>query len=49
MINRLTHVSLIVDDYDEAVEWYTKTLGLELRGDHAYGEGYRFVTVGVKG
>ena len=49
MITKLTHVSLVVEDYDEAIEWYTNKLGLELRGDNTYGEGYRFVTMGVEG
>ena len=43
------HKGVLVDDYDEALRWYTEKLGLELRMDGAMGEGYRFVTVGVKG
>ncbi len=49
MITGITHVSVLVDDYDEALQWYTENLGLEPRMDGAMGEGYRFVTVGVKG
>ncbi len=49
MIPGITHVSVLVDDYDEALQWYTENLGLEQRTDGAMGEGYRFVTVGVRG
>ena len=49
MITGITHVSVLVDDYDEALQWYTEKLGLEPRMDGAMGEGYRFVTVGVRG
>ena len=49
MITGITHVSVLVDDYDEALEWYTEKLGLEPRMDGAMGEGYRFLTVGVRG
>ena len=49
MITRLANVSVVVNDYDEAIEWYTQVLGLELRMDGSMGGDYRFVTVGVKG
>ena len=49
MITGLTHASVIVEDYDKALTWYTEKLGLELRNNAAFGEGYRWVTVGVKG
>ena len=49
MITTMTHVTLVVEDYDDAIRWYTDMLGLELRGDDTFGEGNRFVTVGVKG
>lgn len=50
MIDRLTHISLLVKDYDEAFQWYTQKLGLELRDDPGeYAPGYRWLTVGVKG
>ena len=49
MITSLANVSLLVKDYDEAILWYTETLGLELRMDRSMGGDYRFVTVGVKG
>ena len=42
-------MTLLVKDYDEAIQWYTEKLGLELRMDGSMGGDYRFVTVGVKG
>jgi predicted enzyme related to lactoylglutathione lyase len=52
MISSLTHVSLPVLDYDEALGWYTEKLGLEIRDNvemNEYGSGYRWLTVGVPG
>ena len=49
MITSLANVSLLVKDYDEAIQWYTDKLGLELRMDGSMGGDYRFVTVGVTG
>ena len=49
MITKLTHATLVVEDYDDAIKWWTENLGLELRMDGEMGEGHRFVTVGVKG
>ena len=48
MTIRLTHATLLVDDYDDAIKWWTEIFGLELRMDNEFGEG-RFVTVGAKG
>ena len=49
MLTGLANVSVIVKDYDQAIQWYTEVLGLELRMDGSMGGDYRFVTVGVKG
>ena len=49
MIRKLANVSLAVRDYDEAIQWFTDKLGLELRMDGSMGGDYRFVTVGVHG
>ena len=49
MITSLANVTLIVQDYDDAMRWYVDNLGLELRMDGSMGGDYRFVTVGVKG
>lgn len=51
-IESVSIVPIIVDDVDEAIEFYTETLGFELRMDETFelegGEG-RWVTVGIPG
>jgi predicted enzyme related to lactoylglutathione lyase len=49
MIKALTHTGILIQDYDEALQWYTQTLGLELRNNSEYGSCHRWVTVGVPG
>lgn len=49
MITKLANVTLMVEDYDVAIQWFTEKLGLELRMDGSMGGDYRFVTVGVTG
>ncbi|WP_091741279.1 VOC family protein [Marininema mesophilum] len=49
MLNKLAHVCIVVRDYDEAIQWYTEKLGLELRSDNPFGNGYRWVTLGTGG
>ena len=49
MITKITHATLLVEDYAAAIGWYTEKLGLELRMDNSFGDGGRFATVGVKG
>lgn len=44
MLTKLLHVSVPVGDYDEALKWYTEKLGLEVRKDNTFGEGFRFLT-----
>jgi catechol 2,3-dioxygenase-like lactoylglutathione lyase family enzyme len=48
MLKRLTHVNLWVHDQDEALAFYTKKVGFEVRDDVTLAEfgGYRFLTVG---
>jgi len=48
MIQRLSHVTLYVLNQDEALEFYTKKLGFEVRTD-ARLEGFRWLTVGPRG
>lgn len=45
MISRVTHVTVLVADIDEAIEWYTSTFGFELRNDEEFAPGMRWVTV----
>ena len=44
-VTRITHVTVLVEDVDEALEWYTETLGFEKRADEEFGENARWVTV----
>jgi catechol 2,3-dioxygenase-like lactoylglutathione lyase family enzyme len=45
MNQRLTHVALVVADYDEAIDWYTKKLGFKLIEDTLLSEVKRWVLV----
>lgn len=49
MIRKLTHVTVIVPDYDEALDYYVNTLGFVKHTDAAFGDGMRWVTVAPKG
>lgn len=45
MIEKLDAVGMFVRDIDEALAWYTETLGLETQIDETY-DSHRFVIVG---
>lgn len=48
MFTDISHVMIVVDDQDEALDYYTETLGFELRDDIPYdddGNDMRWVTV----
>ena len=45
----LTLTSLVVNDYDEAIAFYTGALGFELRADEDRGNGKRWVVVAPPG
>lgn len=45
MISRLIRVTILVRDYDEALQFYRDQLGFESRADFAFGQGMRWVTV----
>jgi len=51
MLKQLTHVNVWVHDQDEALEFYTKKLGMEMRDDVTVPEmgNFRWLTVGVPG
>jgi catechol 2,3-dioxygenase-like lactoylglutathione lyase family enzyme len=51
MLKTLTHVGVWVHDQDEALEFYTKKLGMEIRDDVSLPElgGFRWLTVGPVG
>ena len=49
---RITEIGTVivpVSDQDRAIEFYTETLGFELRGDSPYGDGDRWVEVAPAG
>ncbi len=50
MIIRVTHVSLLVRDQEEALQWYTEKLGFEKRMDGPFPEGKgRWLTIAPAG
>ena len=48
-MNSLFQISLLVDDYDEAIHFYTEVLGFELLEDTKLSETKRWVRVQPKG
>ena len=42
---RLSLTALLVRDYDEAIDWYTKVLGFRLARDEDQGGGKRWVVI----
>ncbi len=49
MITKLSHITLIVRDQDEALAWYIDKLGFEKRVDSEFGPGFRWLTVAPRG
>jgi catechol 2,3-dioxygenase-like lactoylglutathione lyase family enzyme len=49
MNQRIVHIALVVDDYDKAIEFYTRRLGFELIEDTVMSETKRWVLVAPKG
>ena len=48
MIQRLSHVTLFVNNQDDAKNFYVNKLGFEVRTDHTMDNGFRWLTVGPK-
>lgn len=48
MLTKLTRVTILVKDQEEALRWYTGTLGFEKRADQVFGPGIRWLTVAPK-
>ncbi|NRF12649.1 VOC family protein [Vibrio coralliilyticus] len=46
---KIGYMALVVDDYDEAIEFYTERLGFELIEDTNLGSGKRWVLVSPPG
>ena len=49
MNRRLVHISILVDDYDEAIDFYTQKLDFELLSDEKLSEKKRWVLVKPRG
>lgn len=49
MINRIVHLALVVEDYDEAIKFYTEKLNFDLIEDTPQSETKRWVLVAPKG
>ncbi|MBX9734843.1 MAG: VOC family protein [Chitinophagaceae bacterium] len=49
MNQQLTHITLVVRDYDEAIQFYTQQLGFELIEDTILSETKRWVLVKPRG
>lgn len=49
MVRTVAHVALVVRDYDEAIDFYTRALGFELIEDTALEDGRRWVLVSPSG
>jgi predicted enzyme related to lactoylglutathione lyase len=47
MIRRVKFVSVPVTDENRALEFYTKGLGFEVLTDQSYGEGQRWIELGI--
>ena len=48
-VNKIANVCVPVADQDRAVDFYVGKLGLEMRVDVPFGEGYRWIEVGLPG
>ncbi|MFN0173906.1 MAG: VOC family protein [Saprospiraceae bacterium] len=49
MNQRIAHIALVVNDYDEAIKFYTQKLGFDLLEDTPMSETKRWVMVAPKG
>ena len=49
MKQRIAHIALVVDDYDDAIKFYTKKLNFTLIEDTVLNESKRWVLVAPKG
>lgn len=45
MISKVTHLSIFVNNQDEALEFYTKALGFSLHTDAFFGDNVRWLTI----
>ncbi|MGM0875178.1 MAG: VOC family protein [Bacillota bacterium] len=47
MNRKIGHITILVKDYDEAIDFYTNSLGFTLISDNSFGEGMRMRWVTV--
>lgn len=45
MQRKIGHITILVKDYDEAIDFYCKKAGFALLADNSFGEGMRWVAV----
>lgn len=51
-VQRVSHMTLIVEDQQKAIDFYAKVFGTEIRGDNEFefqGQTMRWVTIGIPG
>jgi catechol 2,3-dioxygenase-like lactoylglutathione lyase family enzyme len=49
MYQRIAHIALVVDDYDDAIEFYTQKLDFQLLEDTRLSDNKRWVMLAPKG
>jgi catechol 2,3-dioxygenase-like lactoylglutathione lyase family enzyme len=49
MMQTLAHIALVIHDYDEAIDYYTRVMGFELLEDSPREPGKRWVLVAPRG
>jgi uncharacterized glyoxalase superfamily protein PhnB len=47
MIKRISIITVVVKDQEEALKWYTEKLGFEKRMDQKMGKNFRWLSVGL--
>jgi catechol 2,3-dioxygenase-like lactoylglutathione lyase family enzyme len=43
--NRFGHITILVNDYDEGIKFYSEILGMKILADNAFGEDSRWVSL----
>jgi predicted enzyme related to lactoylglutathione lyase len=46
MINKMGNITILVEDYDTAIEFYTEKMGFKVTADNVFGS-FRWVTVAL--
>lgn len=47
MLNRISIITVVVKNQDEALKWYVEKLGFEVRMDQRMGKDFRWLSVGL--